>query len=117
MATAMPICGSLSSRPRRRSLKDSQLFLSYVHSHSIGNLNEFSNYLANFPPAVILPDARTFLPGDTPNRMLAWGTLSFPINSISAESRVPLGFPWSSYDSAQHYVGCRTKSLSRLFLH
>jgi len=30
--------------------KESQVFLSYVHSQSMGNLNEFSNYLANFPP-------------------------------------------------------------------
>ena len=86
--------------------KESQFFLSYVHSQSIGNLNEFSNYLANFPPAVILPDARTFLPGDTPNRMLAWGTIAFP-RKIRLMPKVEYrsGFPWSSYDASQNYVG------------
>ena len=46
-----------------------------MRSRAVGNLNEFSNYLADFPPAVILPDARTNIPGDTPNRFLAWGTI------------------------------------------
>ncbi len=43
--------------------KESQIFLSYVHSYGVGNLNEFNTYLANFPPAVILPDAHTYPAG------------------------------------------------------
>ena len=86
--------------------KESQVFLSYVHSQSMGNLNEFSNYLANFPPAVILPDARTFLPGDTPNRVLAWGTISLP-RKIRLMPKVEYrsGFPWAAYNASQSYVG------------
>ena len=85
------ISGKLNSRPRPPRSKEDQIFFSYVHSYSVGNLNEFSTYLANFPPAVILPDARTFLPGDTPNRFLAWGTIAFPQQvPPHAESGVPL---------------------------
>jgi hypothetical protein len=86
--------------------KESQLFLSYVHSYGVGNINEFNTYLANFPPAVILPDAHTFLPGETPNRILAWGMIAFPrkfrlIPKIEYRS----GFPWSSFSASQQYVG------------
>ena len=74
--------------------KESQIFLSYVHSYSVGNLNEFNTYLANFPPAVILPDARTYLPGDTPNRFLAWGTFAFPWKiPRDAQGGVPVRLP------------------------
>jgi Carboxypeptidase regulatory-like domain len=86
--------------------KESQIFLSYVHSSSIGNLNEFNTYLANFPPPVILPDARTFLPGDMPNRFLAWGVAAFPHKfRVMPKIEYRTGFPWSSFNAAQQYVG------------
>ncbi len=86
--------------------KDDQIYLSYVHSSSSGNLNEFSNYLANFPAPVILPDAHTILPGDAPNRLLAWGTVSLPHRlRLSPKVEYRTGFPWSTYDPAQNYVG------------
>jgi hypothetical protein len=69
-------------------------------------LNEFSTYLADFPPAVILPDARTFLPGDTPNRFLAWGTFAFPYKiRVMPKVEYRTGFPWSPLNAAQQYVG------------
>ena len=86
--------------------KEDQMFLSYVRSSSHGNLNEFSNYLANFPPAVILPDARTFLPGDAPHRFLGWGTMALPMTMrISPKVEYRTGFPWASVDEAQNYTG------------
>lgn len=85
--------------------KEDQMFLSYVHSSSVGNLNEFSNYLANFPPAVILPDAHTFMPGDAPHRFLGWGTAALPFKMrISPKVEYRTGFPWASVDSAQNYT-------------
>jgi hypothetical protein len=87
--------------------KDSQVFLSCVHSQSIGNLNEFSNYLANFPPAVILPDARTFLPGDTPNRMLAWEVTT----SIPSASTPIRETPRTGYFSANTIAATRLTSM------
>ena len=66
-----------------------------MHSHNIGSLNEFNTYLASFTPAVILPDARTFLPGDTPNRFLAWGTIAFPLKfRVMPKVEYRSGFPW-----------------------
>jgi hypothetical protein len=86
--------------------KYDQFFLSYVHSSSIGNINEFSNYLANYPLAVILPDAKTYLPGDAPNRFLGWGNISFPRKfRLSPKVEYRTGFPYSIYDPMQNYVG------------
>ena len=86
--------------------KESQIFVSYVHSYGVGNLNEFNTYLANFPPAVILPDAHTIQPGETPNRILAWGTIAFPRKfRLIPKVEYRSGFPWSSYNAAQQYVG------------
>ncbi len=86
--------------------RGSQFFLSYVHSQSVGNLNEFSNYLANFPAAVILPDARTRLPGDAPNRFLLWGTIALPKKvRVMPKFESRTGFPYSVYDALQSYVG------------
>ena len=89
----------LPARARR-----AEFFSSYVHSYNVGNLNEFNTYLASFPPAVILPDAHTYLPGDAPNRFLAWGAIAFP-NKFRVMPKVEYrsGFPWSSYDAGQQY--------------
>jgi hypothetical protein len=82
-----------------------------VRSYSVGNLNEFSTYLANFPPAVILPDARTFLPGDAPNRFLAWGVFAFPRKiRLMPKIEYRSGFPWSPQNQAQQYVGIPDQS-------
>jgi hypothetical protein len=86
--------------------KENQIYLSYVHSYAWGNLNEFNTYLANFPPPVILPDARTFLPGEAPQRVLAWGTLAFPGKlRLMPKVEYRSGFPWSPLNPAQQYVG------------
>jgi hypothetical protein len=89
-----------------RAGRESELFFSYVRSRSTGNLNEFGNYLADFPPAVIPPDARGSLPGDTPNRFLAWGTISLPDKfRIMPKVEYHTGMPWSPLDVMQNYAG------------
>ena len=86
--------------------KESQIYFSYVRSFSVGNLNEFNTYLTNFPPPVILPDYRTYTPGDAPDRFLAWGTLAFPWKfRIMPKVEYRSGFPWSPITPAQQYVG------------
>lgn len=86
--------------------KESQIYLTYTRSYSVGNLNEFNTYLASFPPAVILPDAHTYLPGNAPNRFLAWGTLVFPKKfRLMPKLEYRSGFPWSPLTPAQQYVG------------
>jgi hypothetical protein len=91
--------------------KESQIYLTYTRSYSAGNLNEFDNYLASFPPAVILPDAHTFLPGNAPDRFLAWGTLAFPMKfRLMPKVEYRSGFPWSPLTPAQQYVGVPNQS-------
>jgi hypothetical protein len=89
-----------------RAGREGQMYFSYVRSHAAGNLNEFGNYLANFPPAVILPDARTNLPGDIPNRFLAWGRLALPLKiHLMPKVEFRSGLPWSAVNVFQNYVG------------
>jgi hypothetical protein len=91
--------------------KENLLNLSYVRSQSIGDVNEFSNYLANFPPAVILPDARTTLPGDAPHRFLAWGVMAFPEKfRLMPKLEYRTGFPYSSFNVTQEYAGFPNQS-------
>ncbi|HEX4949490.1 MAG TPA: TonB-dependent receptor [Blastocatellia bacterium] len=108
---------SLSSRAKakyhqielttRVSWKDEQqLFLSYVHSRSRGDLNEFNNYLGSYPYPIVRPNQYTNLPGDLPHRFLAWGTVKLPWKVTwfpMAELRN--GMPYSLIDAAQNYVG------------
>jgi len=91
----------------RLSLKDDQqLFFSYVHSRSRGDLNEFNNYLGNFPFPVVRPNTFTKLSGDLPNRFLAWGLVRLPWKMrIAPMIEWRNGFPYASIDTSQNYVG------------
>ncbi len=91
----------------RLSLNDGQqVFFSYVHSRSRGDLNEFNNYLGNFPFPVVRPNTFTNLPGDLPNRFLAWGAVRLPWKMrIAPMVEWRNGFPYASVDASQDYVG------------
>lgn len=91
----------------RVSWKDGQqLFLSYVHSRTRGDLNEFNQYLGSFPVPVVRPNQYTNLPGDLPHRFLAWGMVKLPWELYwSPLVEVRSGFPYAVVDAAQNYVG------------
>jgi hypothetical protein len=91
----------------RLTLKDDQqMFFSYVHSRSRGDLNEFNNYLGNFPFPVLRPNTFTNLSGDLPNRFLAWGVVRLPWKMrIAPMIEWRNGFPYASTDVMQNYVG------------
>ena len=94
-----------------------QMFFSYVHSRSRGDLNEFNNYLGNFPFPVVRPNTFTNLSGDLPNRFLSWGFLRLPWKmSIAPMLEWRNGFPYASTDVAQNYVGVPNQSRFRNFL-
>ena len=94
-----------------RAPHDDLLYLSYVRTQATGSLNDFNNYLANFPPAVILPNYYGALPGDVPNRFLAWGTLHFPWKlQLMPKVEYRTGFPYSSLDVRQQYAGVPNQS-------
>ena len=87
-----------------------ELFLSYVHSRSTGDLNEFNNHLGNFPTPIVRPNVFGNLPGDLPHRFLAWGTLKLPWQMrIAPLVEYRTGFPYSVLDAAQNYVGTPNK--------
>lgn len=91
----------------RLSLPDNQqLFLSYVHSRSRGDLNEFNNYLGNFPFPVVRPNSFTNLSGDLPNRFLAWGMIRLPWKMrVSPMVEWRTGYPYAITDAEQSFVG------------
>jgi hypothetical protein len=94
-----------------RAPHDSPVYLSYVHSQAVGNLNEFNSYLANFPAAVILPDRAATLPGDVPHRLLAWGTVKLPLQfQIMPKVEYRSGLPYSPLNVYQSYAGAANQS-------
>jgi carboxypeptidase family protein/TonB-dependent receptor-like protein len=101
----------------RFSMKDSQdLFFSYVRSRSTGDLNEFNSYLGNFPFPVVRRNEFTNLPGDLPNRFLAWGMIRLPWRMrISPMVELRNGFPYATVDEAQNYVGLPNTTRFPLF--
>ncbi|MFP5261138.1 MAG: carboxypeptidase regulatory-like domain-containing protein [Blastocatellia bacterium] len=96
----------------RWNMRDGQqLFFSYVRSRAQGDLNEFNNYLGNFPSPVMRPNQYTNLPGDLPNRFLAWGVLQLPKKiRIAPLVEYRNGFPYAVTDAAQNYVGVPNKT-------
>ena len=83
-----------------------QLFVAYTRSRADGNLNEFSNYLGNFPAPLIRRSVYSHLPGDLPNRFLAWGNMALPGGlQILPMVEYHTGLPYSSYDQLGDYVG------------
>jgi hypothetical protein len=83
-----------------------QFFLTYTYSRAQGHLNDFSGFVGNFPLPLIRPDFYSNLPGDTPNRVLAWGRLAGPWKTYF----LPLaefhnGFPYARVDALGNYIG------------
>lgn len=82
------------------------LFFSYVRSRSRGDLNDFNNYLGTFPVAIIRPNLYGTLPGDLPNRFLAWGLVPLPHGfRIAPVLEYRNGFPYYSLTAGQEYFG------------
>jgi Carboxypeptidase regulatory-like domain/TonB-dependent Receptor Plug Domain len=83
-----------------------KLFLSYVHSEAHGDLNDFSRYLGDFPSPVVLPNQFATLPGDLPDRFLAWGFFPLPWQmQIAPLVEYHTGFAYAPVDAARNYVG------------
>lgn len=110
---ALVMGGSGQSRYRQLEIvsklnwgEGQNLFFSYVRSRIRGNLNEFNNYLGNFPYPIVRPDQYTNLPADLPHRFLAWGTVKLPWKTrVSPLVEWRTGLPYAIYDQGQQYVG------------
>jgi hypothetical protein len=91
-----------------------QLFIAYTRSRAQGSLNDFSNFVGNFPAPLIHPNVFSNLSGDLPNRFLAWGT----VNVFGGLQFLPLveyrtGLPYAQFDVLGNYVGTPNSDKSR----
>ncbi|MBV9401244.1 MAG: TonB-dependent receptor [Bryobacterales bacterium] len=86
--------------------KGQQLFVSYVRSRAQGDLNEFSGFLGNFPLPLIRPNLYAHLPGELPNRLLAWGRVNLPwAMQVLPMAEFRSGQRYASVDALGDYVG------------
>ena len=84
-----------------------QLVFSYVRSRAQGDQNIFDNFVGNYAEAFVRPSAYANLPGDLPNRFLMWGHVKLPFQRFEINPTVEYrnGFPYTSFDVMQNYVG------------
>jgi hypothetical protein len=94
--------------------KGQQLNLSYIRSRAQGSLNDFSGFLGNFPTPLIRQNLYSNLPGDLPNRMLAWGRVNLP-GDLQFMPMVEYrnGFSYAPVSVLGDYVGTPFSSRSR----
>jgi hypothetical protein len=91
---------------RVRLAEEREMFFSYVRSRSRGDLNDFANFLGSFPTPIIRYDQFSNLPGDLPNRFLAWGMIKLPAGfRVAPAVEIRNGFPYFVTDAYQTYVG------------
>jgi Carboxypeptidase regulatory-like domain len=78
----------------------------YVHSVARGDLNTLTQLYVPFEQPIIQPDFFADLPSDIPNRVITWGQFLVPWGlTLSPVFDIHDGFPYSSYNVFQHYVG------------
>ena len=83
-----------------------QLFLSYVHSRSRSDVNEFNTYIGNFPYPVVRLNQFARGSADLPHRFLGWGLFNLPWKMRYAPIlEIRNGLPFSMIDSSQAFVG------------
>jgi TonB dependent receptor-like, beta-barrel len=87
------------------------LTVSYVHSKSTRDLNDYDQFYGNFRNPIIRATENSLSSTDVPNRVIVRGSIGLPAQLVF----VPLyewrtGFPWSAVDEFQDYVGPRNKA-------
>ena len=86
--------------------KGQQLFFSYARSRAEGHLNDFNNFLGNFPVPLIRPNLYSNLPGNLPNRLLAWGRVNLPWSmQLLPMAEYRSGYAYASVDQLGDYAG------------
>jgi len=85
---------------------ESQVKASYIWSHARGDLNNISSIMIPFAAPVVRPDVYGILSSDIPDRFVAWGIFAMPWKiTLSPLVDVHSGFPYSTIDVNQQYVG------------
>jgi hypothetical protein len=87
------------------------LSVSYVRSHSTRDLNDYDQFYGNFRNPVIRANENSLSPTDVPNRLIVRGSIGIPgrwVFSPLYEWRT--GFPWSTVNEFQDFVGERNRA-------
>ncbi|HYM23244.1 MAG TPA: hypothetical protein VEU08_08550 [Vicinamibacterales bacterium] len=83
----------------------SQVFVSYVRSSSIGEINDFGSLFTNLDAPLLEPGARVPINADVPHRLRGWATFSLPMRIVlSPAVEWRTGFPYSALNVFQHYA-------------
>lgn len=89
---------------RRVFTHDQQLFVSYVRSTAVGELNEVATQTMEMP--LLEPGGRARTSNDARHRVLTWGTVDLPARVvISPAIEWHSGFTYSQRSSRYTYVG------------
>jgi hypothetical protein len=95
--------------PRKQTM-----YVSYVRSRAVGDLNDFNSFFGDIAEPVIRPNQYSRLPYDTPNRLLAWGAVALPRRfTLSPIMEWRNGFPYSVRNAEQIFVGERNATTRR----
>ena len=87
------------------------LSVSYVHSHSTRDLNDYDQFFGNFRNPIFRRNENSLSTTDVPDRVIVRGSLGLPGQWVFTpifEWRS--GFPWSAVDEYQDFVGPRNRS-------
>jgi Carboxypeptidase regulatory-like domain len=96
----------LDATTRWQAGEKADVNLAYVHSAARGDLNTLGQLYVPFEQPVIQPDFFAALPSNVPNRVITWGQFFAPWGlTLSPVFDIHNGFPYSSYNVFEHYVG------------
>ena len=91
---------------RKTLPNDAQMFVSYVWSSSIGEINDFGSLFTNLDAPLLEPGGKAPISADVPHRLRGWATFSLPLRVVvSPAVEWRTGFPFSAVDVFQHHVG------------
>jgi hypothetical protein len=94
--------------------EEENMVFSYVRSRARGDINEFTDYLGNFPFPVIRQNQYTNLPTDLPHRFLAYGLIKAPWRvRVAPLIEYRNGFPYAATDALQNYFGVPNSDRTR----
>ena len=91
---------------RVRPNEKADLSISYVHSQARGDLNTMASVFVPYEEPVIRPNFFATLPTNVPHRLVTWGRFRAPWRvTLGPLLDWHSGFPYSSFDVLQNYVG------------
>jgi hypothetical protein len=83
-----------------------ELYVSYVRSATLGNVNSLDTIQGAFREPFVQPDQAAPLKADVPNRLLAWGLVRLPSRiTVAPFVEVRDGFPYSPVTDDWRYAG------------